>query len=264
MITNLPDAVQTSGAIEVRKKIESISGGYVLDVGTEDGEFIKVLMKTLQSYTSFIGIDISSDELEKGQARFHDDPVTLIQMNAEEMTFQDNQFDTVCISYTIHHLEHIDAVLSEMYRVLKPGGYIIVQELYSDGEQTKAQTVDMDIHRLNVKIDTLLGIPHFESLTRQQLRNSFNTLGLKDVEVYESSWMVKCLFCDDVIKCQDPKRAENIEYEIKRIDDDVDRVREHPSYSELIEEAELIKERVKVYGSSATSVMYLFGKKSIG
>ncbi len=257
----MPDALRESSAIQVRKRLGTISGGAVLDVGTNDGEFIKVLMKVLRDYESITGIDISEEDLKKAEQEFKEGSVKLLVMNAEEMTFQDNQFDTVCISYSIHHLENIGAVLSEMYRVLKPGGYFIVQELYSDGEQTNAQIVDMEIHNLNVKIDTLLGIPHFKSLTRQQLRNYITALGLNDIEIYESCWSIKCLFCDDANKCQYPMREEYIKFLLKQIDDDLDRIREHPLYGELTEEAELIKKRVKTYGSSATSVMYLFGRK---
>ncbi|MGD9397453.1 MAG: class I SAM-dependent methyltransferase, partial [Candidatus Thorarchaeota archaeon] len=148
MITDIPDALKESGAIEVRKKLGTISGGDVLDVGTDDGDFINVLMKTLKDYNSFTGIDILEDDLKKAREHFKDAPVKLIEMNAETMTFQDNQFDTVCISYTIHHLENIDTVLAEMYRVLKPGGYFIIQEMYSDGNQTAAQLVDIAVHNL--------------------------------------------------------------------------------------------------------------------
>ena len=261
MIADLPDALRESGAIEVRKKLGTISGGEVLDVGTDNGDFIKVLMKTLKDYNSFTGIDISEDEMKKGKEQFTDAPVSFIVMNAERMTFQENQFDTVCASYSIHHLENIDPVLAEMYRVLKPGGTFIIQEMYSDGEQTAAQHVDMDVHRLNVKVDSLIGVPHFEMLTRQKMRDLVNNVGLNDVDVFESSWAVKCLFCGDVKECQDPKRTDNIDFVLKQIDDDLDRVREYSSYDELREEAESLKERVKSDGSAAASIMYFFGKK---
>jgi len=261
LITDLPDGIRESGAIEIRQKFGTISGGDVLDVGTEAGDFIDTLMKTLLDYNSFTGIDILEDELEKAREQLKDAPVIFKVMNAEMMTFQDNQFDTVCASYSIHHLENIETVLSEMYRVLKPGGNFIIQELYSGGEQTTAQQVDKAVHDLNAKIDTLFRIPHFEALTRQRLKDLVNNVGLDEVETFESSWAVKCLFCKDVNKCQNPTRADNINYVIKRIDNDIDRVREHPSYDELRKEAELLKERVKLEGSSAASVMYFFGKK---
>ncbi len=152
MIANLPAGLRESGALKVRKKFGTISAGDVLDVGTEEGDFIDTLMKTLLDYNSFTGIDIVEDELEKAREQLKDAPVNFKVMNAETMTFQDNIFDTVCISYSIHHLENIETVLAEMYRVLKPGGHFIIQELYSDGEQTAAQQVDKAVHDLNAKI----------------------------------------------------------------------------------------------------------------
>ena len=261
MIADLHVELRESGVIEVRKKFQTISGGNVLDVGTETGDFIKTLMKVLGDYHSFTGIDISEDDLKKAKEQLKDDPVNFVLMNAETMTFQDNLFDTVCISHAIHHLENIDTVLAEMYRVLKPGGHFIIQEHYSDDDQTAAQLVDRDVSHLNVKIDTLFGIPHFETLTRQKLRDSVGRIGLSEVEVFDSSWSVQCLFCEEVQECQNPKRSDNIAYVLKRIDEDLDRVREHSSYDELREEAESLKERVKVDGSAAMSVMYFFGKK---
>ncbi len=264
MIADLPDGIRESGALKVRKKFGTISGGDVLDVGTEEGDFIDTLMKVLLDYNSFTGIDIVENELEKAREQLKDAPVNFKVMNAETMTFQDNKFDTVCISYSIHHLENIETVLAEMYRVLKPGGHFIIQELYSDGEQTTAQQVDKAVHDLNAKIDTLFGILHFEALTRQRLKDLVNNVGLDEVETFESSWAVRCLFCKDVRECHNPKNADNIDYVLKRIDDDLERVREHPSYDELREEAKLVKERVKTQGSSAASVMYFFGKKKKG
>ena len=261
MITDLPDGIRESGVLKVRKKFGTISAGDVLDVGTMEGDFIDTLMKTLLDYNSFTGIDIVEDELEKAREQHKDAPVNFKVMNAETMTFQDNKFDTVCISYSIHHLENIETVLAEMYRVLKPGGHFIIQELYSDGEQTTAQQVDKAVHDLDAKIDTLFGIPHFEALTRQRLKDLVNNVGLDEVETFESSWAVKCLFCKDVKECQYPKRTDNIDYVLKEIDDDLERVREHSSYDELKKAAESLKERVRVEGSSAASVMYFFGKK---
>jgi ubiquinone/menaquinone biosynthesis C-methylase UbiE len=261
LITNLPDGLRESGVIEVREKLGTISGGDILDVGTEDGDFIDTLMKTLIDYNSFTGIDISEDELKKAKEQLKDAPAIFKVMNAEVMSIPDNQFDSVCASYAIHHLENIDTVLTEMYRVLKPGGNFIIQEMYSDGEQTAAQRVDRDVHNLNAKIDSILGIPHFEALTRQRLKSSINKVGLSAVESYESSWAVKCLFCEDAHDCEKPLRTEHVDYVTKEIDADLARIIDHPSYDELRKEGESIKEKVRVVGSSAASVMYFFGKK---
>jgi ubiquinone/menaquinone biosynthesis C-methylase UbiE len=259
LITDLPDGLRASGAVKVREKLGTISGGNILDVGTQDGEFIDTLMKTLKGYESFVGIDISADDLRKAKEKFEDAPVEFMEMNAERMSFPDNHFDTVCISYSIHHLEHIDTVLSEMHRVLKPGGNFIIQELYSDGDQTEAQRLDRDVHNLNVRIDRLLGIPHFEALTREELRTAVEKLTLSALETYETAWQVKCLFCDNAPGCEDPLNKENVDFVLQEIDKDLARIADHPAYDELRKMGEAIKARVKLTGSSAASVMYIFG-----
>ncbi|MFX1602603.1 MAG: class I SAM-dependent methyltransferase, partial [Promethearchaeota archaeon] len=97
-MADLPNGLRESGAIKVREKLGTISGGDILDVGTQEGDFIDTLMKTLKGYNSFVGIDISADDLEKAREQFKDAPVDLMEMNAETMSFPDNHFDTVCIS----------------------------------------------------------------------------------------------------------------------------------------------------------------------
>ena len=58
-LENLPRRLAASGAVEIRAKLGSISGGKVLDAATGSGVFIDTLMKALKNYDSFVGIDIS-------------------------------------------------------------------------------------------------------------------------------------------------------------------------------------------------------------
>ena len=46
-------------------------------------------------------------------------------MNAENLQFEDESFDTVCIPHSLHHLASINKVLAEMKRVLKKYGNFI-------------------------------------------------------------------------------------------------------------------------------------------
>ena len=127
-LENLPERLAASGAVKIRSRLSSISGGKVLDVATGSGDFIDTLMKVLKNYDCFVGVDISKKDLESAKKRFRDQPVKLMEMNAESLEFDDNSFDTVCMAYSLHHLERIDKVLTEFRRVLKPGGNLIIQE----------------------------------------------------------------------------------------------------------------------------------------
>ena len=114
---NLPKGLASSNACKIAKRLGSVSGGKVLDVGTGGGDFIDTLMKTLKDYDSFVGIDYclsakSRKEMESARKRFEGKSVRLFEMNAENMKFEEGSFDTVCISYSLHHLANIDKVLA--------------------------------------------------------------------------------------------------------------------------------------------------------
>ena len=142
----LPKGLANSGAIEIAKKLESISGGNILDVATQKGDFINTMMKTLKDYECFVGVDISFKELDSINEEFENKPVEFIEMDAAILNFPDKSFDTVSISHSLHHLMEIEKVLLEMKRVLKPNGYFIIQELFCDGEQSTAQQNDIHQH----------------------------------------------------------------------------------------------------------------------
>ena len=107
----LSEGMRKSGAVEICQRLGEISGGKVLDVATSQGSFIGTMMNALKDYDSFIGIDISHDDLEKARSEFVDKPVEFEIMNAEELNFPDDSFDTVCLSYSIHHLKNSKQVV---------------------------------------------------------------------------------------------------------------------------------------------------------
>ncbi len=265
----IPKYLLSSGALKIREKLQGISGEKVLDVATESGEFILTLMKMLKYYKSFIGIDISKEKWDP--KNFEKKPVEFALMNAEKLEFNDNTFDLVTISHSLHHLANIEKVLTEMKRVLKSGGTFILQEMYSDGKQTKAQIVDILTHHWNAEIDTLLGISHNNTLTKQDLKEIVVSLGLIDLEVFESSHPVKCLYCDDRFECGNPKSKSVINYSIKEIDEALDRLNEHlkkgklsddPIIRKIREEGERLKELTQKNGSAPASHLFFVGRKN--
>ena len=81
-------------------------------------------------------------------------------MDAGYLEFEDDSFDTVCMSFSLHHLYDTGRVLAEMKRVLKPDEYFLVQEEFSDGEQNEAQRTHILEHHWGAEIDSLLGTVH--------------------------------------------------------------------------------------------------------
>ena len=257
----LTDSIRNSGVLKIRDRLSTVSGGRVLDVGTQHGDLIRTLMKTMKDYDSFVGIDIAEDDLEKARKSVKDESVSFELMNGEELTFDDESFDTVCLSYSIHHLENVNAVLVEMLRVLKAGGHLIIQEMFCDGDQSDAQHTETLTHHLDARLDRMEGIPHYETYSRQQLNDFVRELPLNKVLVFESSWGLKCLYCDNQFDCEDPKSEENMKIGRNEIENHIKRSEHVSGAEEIHNEAKQLLERLESTGYQSASILFFICEK---
>ncbi len=263
----MPEGLALSEAPKIAEKLGLISGGRVLDVATGKGGFVDTLMNTLKDYESFIGIDNctyydSAKEMREGRTHFEGRPVEFLEMNGEDMGFGDCTFDTVCISYALHHLDDVDAVLTEMKRVLRSGGRFIIQELDCDGDRTEAQRVDNLDHEWCARIDRLLGVTHNKAFAKQRLVDFAGGLGLKDLEVFDSDRPVDCLFCEKNQLCEDPRNRANFHDLTKRVDETYDRIKDYPDpevRNRIKEEGEMIKKAIAKSGSTPAPYLFIIG-----
>jgi len=260
-LQDLTESVRNSGVLEIRDELASISGGKVLDVGTQHGRFITTMMKALKDYDAFVGIDISENDLEKARERFPDSTVQFRLMNAEELTFEDDAFDTVCVAYSLHHLENPDTVLGEMVRVLKTGGHMIICEMYSDGDQSDAQRFEILTHHLGARLDRMEGIPHFDTFSRRELKDTVEALGMRGVKVFETTWSLGCLYCDKSHECEDPRSDYNLESGREEIREILERARNHDDTDDIQHEAVLLLEKLESIGYHSASQLFFICEK---
>ena len=95
----------------------------VLDVGCGTGFGTVGLLE----YTEDIyGLDQSEHQLAKARAKLGDTPVTFTRGDAERLPFDDDAFDIVWSSGSIEYWPHPVRALEEFYRVVKPGGQVLV------------------------------------------------------------------------------------------------------------------------------------------
>jgi len=189
-----------------------------------------------------------------------------MEMNAESLEFDDNSFDTVCMAYSLHHLERIGKVLTEIRRVLKPGGNLIIQEEICDGRQTEAQKTNILQHAWDAQIDSLLGKTHKRTFTKHRIKRAIDSLRLERVEIFESTHPVECLFCEKKSRCADPKSKEDIDRSIKEIDDSLRRLKEvtdPKARIRLQKIGEELKERNRKFGKAHPSVILAIGRKAL-
>ncbi len=108
------------------------SGEKVLDLAGGTGDLTTLFEKRVGSQGQVVLADINSEMLRTGRDRLINRGLTgnirYAQVNAECLPFADNSFDCVCIGFGLRNVTDKDAALRSMYRVLKPGGRVIVLE----------------------------------------------------------------------------------------------------------------------------------------
>lgn len=107
-------------------------GDKVLDVAGGTGDLTKLLAKRVGEHGKVTLLDINQSMLEIGRNRLIDsaliDNVQVLQANAETLPFDDDHFDCLSIAFGLRNVTDKMAALQSMYRVLKPGGRLIVLE----------------------------------------------------------------------------------------------------------------------------------------
>ncbi len=115
---------------KVIRKILTGSPGHVLDVATGTGDL--AIMAAGMGIPKVVGVDISEEMLHVGQqkidAKSLDDRISLQKGDAERLPFSDSQFDAAMVAFGVRNFEDLREGLSEIYRVIRPGGHLVVLE----------------------------------------------------------------------------------------------------------------------------------------
>ncbi len=147
----------------------AIDGGQVLDIATGPGGFINILKTCLRSYDQITGIDLEASLLDKAREAHPEEKISFQEMDAAKMSYSNGCFDLVSCAFSLHHMPDVPAVLAEIRRVLRPGGYCLIVEMYQD-HLTEAQTTEIMVHHFAADIDTALKRTyHNHTYTRQEI-----------------------------------------------------------------------------------------------
>ena len=112
------------------KRLKKQAPKHILDVATGTGDLAVEMLKA--DPKKIIGIDISNGMLEVGRKKIKakglEDIITLQQADSENLPFDDDSFDAVSVSFGARNFENLEKGLSEMCRVLSPGGKLYILE----------------------------------------------------------------------------------------------------------------------------------------
>ena len=110
---------------------EEICGKRVLDMGCGSGRYTVALAR-LGARVTGADLDKNSYAAAKNLCRKKKLPVSFVEANFHRLPFKSGEFDFVFCNGTLHHSSSIEKGLSELHRVLKPGGRSFLY-LYADG-----------------------------------------------------------------------------------------------------------------------------------
>ena len=117
----------------VDRLVELGARGRVLDVGTGPGHIPLLVCDRIPGAT-VIGVDLARHMLEHAErhraASPYADRVEYRLADAKGLAFEDASFDTVCSNTILHHIPEPAGFLREARRVLRPGGALLIRDLF--------------------------------------------------------------------------------------------------------------------------------------
>jgi demethylmenaquinone methyltransferase/2-methoxy-6-polyprenyl-1,4-benzoquinol methylase len=120
--------------VKWRKKVVAIVGEnnpkQILDIATGTGD-LAIMMAALNP-DRIVGLDISAGMLEVGKQKIAkvnlSDKIEMIVGDSENMPFDDETFDAITVSFGVRNFANLDKGLTEIKRVLKPNGKLVILE----------------------------------------------------------------------------------------------------------------------------------------
>jgi demethylmenaquinone methyltransferase/2-methoxy-6-polyprenyl-1,4-benzoquinol methylase len=111
-------------------KLKEVNPKRILDLATGTGDFAIAALRLKPE--QIIGMDISSGMLEVGKQKMIKKKFNhIIDMrlgDSENLPFEDNYFDGLTVGFGVRNYENLEKGLSEMLRVVRPGGKVIILE----------------------------------------------------------------------------------------------------------------------------------------
>tara|TARA_R110002124_G_scaffold70290_4_gene188713 strand:- start:73078 stop:73929 length:852 start_codon:yes stop_codon:yes gene_type:complete len=121
-------------------------GNKVLDLAGGTGDLTAKFSQLVGREGKVILADINSSMLNVGRDKLRDrglvQNIEYVQANAQYLPFEDNTFDVITIAFGLRNVTDKDMALRSMYRVLKPGGRLLVLEFSKPEHQLVNKAYD--------------------------------------------------------------------------------------------------------------------------
>jgi arsenite methyltransferase len=133
----LQEAYSTEDVIAQRRatlaRLALLSGEAVLDVGCGPGFLCEQMAMAVGKSGRVLGLDVSEELLSFARGRSQHDWLTYRQGDATALDVEDGSFDVAVSTQVMEYVDDVDRALSELHRVLRPGGRVLIVDTDWDG-----------------------------------------------------------------------------------------------------------------------------------
>lgn len=149
---DLMNDLMSAGVHRLWKKIavqhcDLHSGQHVLDLAGGTGDLTIAFAQQVGLQGSVLLADINAQMLEAGKQKIinhgHVRNVKFLQLDAETLPLPDNTFDCVAVGFGLRNMTQKSLALAEIFRVLKPGGRLIILEFSKPVHEYLAKAYDV-------------------------------------------------------------------------------------------------------------------------
>ena len=198
---------------EVTRFLIDKNDQYILDLATGTADQLIYMLSYSNRIGRAVGVDLAVKMLDRGREKVKrkklNNRIVLEKGNAENIEYADNTFDAVTISFGIRNVYNVEKALSEILRVLKPGGRVLILE-FSIPSNSVIRTVYLFYFRYILRFmgslvsgdkyayrylnETVEGFPYGKRFT-QFLTES----GFRNTSIHPLSFGIATIYCGDKI-----------------------------------------------------------------
>jgi len=201
------DHLWRKSAIKTIRKMHPEPIQHILDVATGTGDLALQACHRLNPQT-ITGCDISEEMMKIGRKKAAekglDHHLVFVHENCEKMSFPDETFNVVMSAFALRNFAHLDKCLSEMYRVMKPGGCIVVIDLCAPLRPPMSWVFHLYHHFLMPAVGRMMSTDRYayrylpESMTHivqgNNMAEHFRNAGFKEVAHRYLAFDMCCMY----------------------------------------------------------------------